>query len=59
MELVLKKCGLKIVMKIVLILATKTAICMDLRPEKNHRLWLKAVFMDKSIILLIKFRQMC
>jgi len=34
MELVLKKCGLKMVMKIVLILATKTAICMDLRPEK-------------------------
>ena len=26
---------------------------------KNHRLWLKAVFMDISIILLIKFRQMC
>ena len=58
MELMLKKCGLKIVMKIVLILATKTAICMYVRPEKNHRPWLKAVFSDKSIILVIKCRPM-
>ena len=32
-----KKCGLKVVMKNVLILTTKSDLFIDSQPEKNHR----------------------
>ena len=32
-----EKCGLKMAMKIFLILATKSDVFMDSQPEKNHR----------------------